>query len=74
MSCYGDIVKTSQEMYPLTNAPMLLWLAHVILVDNGHLLKSSDVSKSSYANCCHGYHHSVGLYGVQDACSLGNGC
>lgn len=38
----------------MTSAPMLLWLAHVILVDNGQLLRSCDVRITSHDHCCHG--------------------
>ena len=48
----------------LTHAPMLLWLAHVILVDNGHLLSSCDVRFTSHIHCCYGNHYSTGLCGV----------
>ena len=44
MSYHGNIIIMIQEVYPATNTPMLLWLAHVILLDNSHLLQSSDVS------------------------------
>ena len=33
---------------------MLLWLAHVILVDNGQLLRSCDVRITSHDHRCHG--------------------
>ena len=32
---------------------MLLWLSHVILVDNGHFLTSYDVRMESHDWCCH---------------------
>lgn len=40
--CLQDLSIGGEEVYMFTHAPMLLWLAHVILVDNGHLLSSCD--------------------------------
>ncbi|XP_065914179.1 tetratricopeptide repeat protein 27-like isoform X2 [Dysidea avara] len=40
--CLEEMSIAGEEVYPLTTTPLLLWLAHVILLDNQQQLRSCD--------------------------------